>query len=279
MFIYIVKQSFSMRKWLVFAMILLAATNVSSQGLFIVTTNDVVDMSLSKVLAAASGATIVDIEKGMYDEFVVQRIADLRPEKVVIVGDSSRVVMQFEMALRNHGIPIKRISGRNDTEKSITLYSEFKPLFQSKAVVIVGKEAMAQAVSFAASRKCPLFITDARGLRNLLAIIKGQGIKEYTLFSSNKQGDLKEEARRKIETATTLIDEVFRKIEILRQKEANITQVSNHLSTCKTTFNVALKAYEEGDLLRALQFLDETLGCLEELNSNLNEVIENIGVI
>jgi hypothetical protein len=64
------------------------------------------------------------------------------------VGDSAHVVVQLEAALQKNGIPVVRISGKTDTEKSIALYSKFAPVFSPKAVVAVGRDALDQIQFF-----------------------------------------------------------------------------------------------------------------------------------
>lgn len=279
MFKYIAKQRFFMRSWLLVAIVLLAANIVSSQGMLVLTTDDPSDSSLAKVLSGATGATLVGIEKGVYNELLIQRIVALNPERIIIIGNTTGVTPQMETALTNHGFSVRRIMGRNDTEKSINLFREFRSVFGPKAVICVGRDAVMQAASYATSKKYPLFITDSKNLKTFLVTLKELGIKEYVLFSSNKQGDFKDEAKQKMESANALMTLTEKKIDYLNQRGVNVKQFTEHFATCRATFNVALKACEGGDFLRALRFMDETLICLEDLDNDLNEKIKSMGGI
>ena len=91
---------------------------VSALRTVVLVSDNPADMAIAKAVADTAGGTIVVSPWGAYDEKVLQKILSLKSASVIIIGGSVAVPTNYESALKEKGLKITRIAGKDRFETS-----------------------------------------------------------------------------------------------------------------------------------------------------------------
>ncbi len=76
------------------------------------------DMAIARAVAETSGGVLVVSPWGAYDEKVLRKALSLKPGSVIIIGGSVAVPVNYDSVLKEKGLKVTRIAGKDRFETS-----------------------------------------------------------------------------------------------------------------------------------------------------------------
>ncbi len=222
----------------------------SADAIVLVQKDAIVDGLAATPLATAVKAPILFTETTSVPAKVVTEIkralnikgttvGELEKKTIYVVGGTTVIEPAVEAQLKEIGVTVKRIEGKNRMETSVSIAEEMKAVtkkkdikFDSKAF-IVGRNGEADAMSiagYAAQKSSPIIVADANGLTERAAKFIEDEMKTADIIGGDTvvKPEIKDEL-----------------VELLGNKEANVERVEGKVRSI-TNANVINKYYKGG---------------------------------
>ncbi len=207
-------------------------------------------LSISSI-AAYKGYPIFITPSGSLPNEVEEKIKEIKPSKVYIVGGSSSISSSIEDKLKEISKDVVRIEGKDRYETSMNICKNFDENLEN--LVIASGEAFPDALSgtaLAAKFKAPIIITDGNNVSNLKEYIKNKKFKKIIILggegavsknvqnvlSSNEDTNLSEDLKVKAENFVNYllnknIDEAMAQLSGDLKSESGESIMKNYFSS------------------------------------------------